>query len=295
MTKLSEEKQLESVESSREACKVFAKRMLKTQLFIGNFMEKRYVDPLKAYRDVVKIDSSEKNFIQNILAVKKKVNKQLGNNSFWLGITEPNTVGAPVGYNLWVTLPIEVFGTYWFKVRTVEFLYNEIRLKLDVVRTVGDNPTCSASDVEDSRDFDLVTTVQDLSNNFKSGLFDFLKTNITLSNVKETVIFLTILTGTIIAGGINLVKYLMDYLLKFMREASSFIKVCTPIIISTMDLLRKMLHMLLAFIITLVHGKPKPQQQLQYQPYADPNFIYGNRRAIGYKRPRSSVTITPLD
>lgn len=296
MTKISELPNSMDERSNNEYIKNFSKRMLRTQLFVATFQEKRYVEPLKSYRDVVKVDSDEKEFIENILAVRKKLRQERPTSSKWIGITGPDTIGAPVGYNLWVILPIEVFGTYWFKVKTVEFLENEVRVKLDIVRPVRNEKSVSdVSEADDSSNFDLKSSIQDLSNSIRSNITNIAKTHLTVTNIKGTVIFTLLLIGSIIGGGVNVVKYLMEYLLKFMQETSGFIKVCTPIIISCIDLIRKTIYGLFTLIVVLVHGRPNPRQM--YSPHINPNNM------IAYEEPRyrrrglpynSSVTIEEI-
>lgn len=117
--------------SGLDYVKTFSKRMLKTQLFMGTYEEKRFVQPLNAYRDVVRVHSDEKTFIENLLTVKHKAQSELGEFLPWIGITEPNMIGAPMGYCLWVILPVEVFGSYWFQVKSVRCSTMEvIRVKL---------------------------------------------------------------------------------------------------------------------------------------------------------------------
>ncbi|XP_030747750.1 uncharacterized protein LOC115876192 [Sitophilus oryzae] len=288
--------------------KNFSKRMLKTQMFIGNFVEKRFVEPLNSYRDVVKIDADETDFIENVLAVKKKVKQELRanvlKNPVWVGITDPSMIGAPVGYNLWVILPVEVFGTYWFKVKTVEFLQNEVRLKLEVVRSLKSEKSYSEA-VVNKETIDLKSYLENIPQVLKNNFLQFCNNHVTVSNVKETITFIFVLLGTLLAGGINLIHYLMEYFLKLLREISSLIKVSTPIFITFINLIGKTVYGLYALIASLWHGR-RTQQPIYNAYYSvDPNSIafqnsYGRSNYLNNNRayralPYGSARITPLD
>lgn len=311
MTKISEVNTSEMDESSRQDyIKNFSKRMLKTCLFMGSYQEKRFVESLNSYRDVVKIDSDEKEFIENLIAVKKKLKQVSVDNQSrsptWIGITDPQTIGAPVGYHLWVVLPIEVFGNYWFKVKTVEFLADEVRVKLDIVRPLKHEKSVSdvsESETQDFQNIDIKATVQEATNKLWENLLVTFKEYVTLANIKESVIFISLLTGTLIAGGANIIKYLMEYFLKFMRELSGLIKVCSPIIITCLNIIGKTIYGFYALIVALWSGRsvPHPPTYNAHYPnsaldFKDPRTRYN--KYLTYKPSShrgSTVTITPLD
>lgn len=256
--------------------KIFAKTMLKAQIFIGTFQEKRFVEPLGSYRDVVKIDDNEKEFIRNLKEVRKKVKDNMppcDSNPFeprWIGITTPNVIGAPVGYNLLVNLPIVVFGKYWFKVKTVEITHNEVRLKLDVIRSF--RTEVSTVPIETTESFNIRKATQDSIQQLKSNIIFFYKNDLTLQNLSKCFIFIVVLISAICAGAFNIVHYLMEYFLKLMRELSFFVKVSTPIFISFINLLGKSITGLYQLILLLVHGKPEPAPV--YTAYYNVNPVY---------------------
>ncbi|ENN76408.1 hypothetical protein D910_11386 [Dendroctonus ponderosae] len=271
--------------------------MLKTQLFIGSYEEKRYVEAVDSYRDVVRIDSDETQFIGNLEVVTRKLKQEFYNETAWIGITDPNTIGAPAGYSLWTVLPIGVFGKYWFKVKSVAFTEQEVRLKLDVVRPLrSEQSTADSSGISASQDFDLKTSLLDASSSVHSSFTSWIKTNLTLTNIRSTVIFLSLLLTTIIAGAINLVKYLMEYSLKVMNQTSKIIEVCTPILITCIELVRSILFGILSMIVTLLRGKQLSQQVI-YVPSPNPPrqymLQYPTKRSA--RQRGSSVTIQPID
>ncbi|XP_066145563.1 uncharacterized protein [Euwallacea fornicatus] len=273
--------------------KNFSRRMLKTQIFVGTFQEKRFVQNLNSYRDVVKINSKETQFIENLLTVKDKVSRELADIT-WIGITEPNTIGAPMGYCLWVVLPVEVFGTYWFKVKSIDFVANEMCIKLEILRkfVVEKEEDSSSSTDRSSLSFNVVL------NQVKFNLFRSFRELFTFANFKETVIFISLLVSTIVVGVVNLIKYLMEYVLQILPQISNLIKSITPIIVKCFDLIYKIVHGIFSLIVILVYSYKTPQQ-INHRPYYN-SIQYREPLRENFRRrrglpSRSSVIIEPLD
>lgn len=306
MTKVSEisTSSVEDV-SDYDYIKRYAKQMLKNSLFIGTFQEKRFVEPLDSYRDVITISTDEEDFINNLLVVKKKIDDGFIKKP-WLGITDPDTVGAPVGFNLWVELKEEVFGKYWYKVKTVEFRENEIRLKLDIIRPVKQehspprsstsNPQSSTNDVDFREYFNQICDV------LKLNLMNFCSSVLTFENIKQSVIFLSLLVGAIITGGISIIQYLLEYVLKLIREVSILIRAVTPIITSCINLIGRSIFGFYSMIVALYKSKPPPQPVYNAYLQCDPRTShyqerFPNRQLQYYpiQRSHSGVVITPLD
>jgi hypothetical protein len=301
----------EDLEESR--VRKFAKHMLKSSLFIGTFLEKRFVEPLDSYRAVIKVGDDEAEFIENLISVKKRCVKFFPKN-VWVGITEPKTIGAPAGYNLWVSLNEEVFGSYWYKVKNVEFFFNEVRLKLEVVRPISKEKTpvhnITPKEVfEEASQSEIKEFRTRISAFFKEKLNELFGETLTWPNIKQAVIFIFLLLSTLITFLIEAIKYLLEYFLKLLHETSGLVKVCTPIIISFMKLVMNTINGLYNLIAMMWRDRspPKINQNLyQFSPYQVP--YYNNLRALPqsyegpnldnyrYGRPhRSSVKITPLD
>ncbi|CAH1992665.1 unnamed protein product [Acanthoscelides obtectus] len=66
---------------------------------------------------VIRVSLNEQQFIKTLVKLKKRI-QECYLKGPWIGITEPGTIGAPEGFNLWVVLPEEVLGSYWYKVRS---------------------------------------------------------------------------------------------------------------------------------------------------------------------------------
>ncbi|XP_049820205.1 uncharacterized protein LOC109598499 [Aethina tumida] len=270
--------------------KTFAKRMLKTSLFVGTFQEKRFVQPLGDYRDVIKINSNETDFIENLIAVKKKVESITPKR--WIGITSPNMIGAPAGYSLWVDLQENILGDYWFKVKSVELLNKEFRLKLEIIRPFKVTSIQTGESSSSIEDFNVQEYFRSLWDSVKVHTKYFAYHTCTLSNIKDTVIFLCLLSAAIVTGTIHIVKYLMDYLLKLIKALSDLIKAVTPVLVATIKVAGNVTNTTVMSIANLVQGGAKNQPKQLYQPvYPRLHARNYRQRALPYK---SSVVITEI-
>ncbi|CAH0552666.1 unnamed protein product [Brassicogethes aeneus] len=279
--------------SVEKSVKIFAKRMLKTTLFVGTFQEKRFVESLNAYRDVIKINDEEERFIENLRSVKIKVQTSLTKK--WVGITSPTTAGAPVGHCLWVDLGKNILGKYWFKVKTVELTDNEFRLKLEIVRPYkaeslfGD----SSMEMDNIVNFDFQKYLTSICDNLKLNTKYFLIHILTLQNIKETTVFLSLLLATMVTALVQTIKYLMEYFLKLIKTISEFIKSVTPIMITTIKVLGGIATSIINSITVMFQGKPNLDRRNTYQPaYPQIKGSYYQQRALPYK---SSVVITEIE
>lgn len=262
-----------------EYVKRFAKQMLKNSIFIGTFHEKRFVESLNAYRDVVSISGDETDLIENLIAVKKRIEREF--DAFpWIGITGPHGIGTPAGYNLWVELPTEVFGKYWFKIKSVEFLSNQIFLKLELIRPVNDSSGNLSSFTNTSSEF-LNLSFSDIKLWTKEKISYFFYNVLTTDNIKSVIIFSSVLFSTVILSTIDIIKYLLEYLLKLIDELSKLIKTLTPIVIHLINACGKIIFGLFQLIVTLFKRNPPPQPVYNAYINYDPvnrisNFPFDN-------------------
>lgn len=285
--------------------KKFSKDMLKNTMFIGTFQEKRFVESLNSYRDVVGIHEEEQDFIENILVVKRKIEDTLIKRP-WIGITEPDTIGTPAGYCLWVILPEEAvaLGKFWYRVKTVEFSINEIRLKLEIVRPFKENSPKKKNESELSSSVSI--SLEDINQQLRNNFYYIYKFILTYENVKQSVIFIALLVSTILAACIHMIKYLLEYFLKLIRETTGLIKAFTPILINLFNVIAKVIFGFYHLIVTLYQGKPTPQPVYnsyysvdpQQSMLRDPRERYNRyypKQLPYYPSRKSGVTITPLD
>ncbi|XP_072386635.1 uncharacterized protein [Diabrotica undecimpunctata] len=286
--------------SGLEYTKKFCKGMLKNSIFVGTFQEKLFVEKLNAYRDVVKVSPGEDKFITNLKVAKNKLDREILTDP-WIGITEADE--TPITYRLWVILPETVLGEFWFRVKSVEFLSKEIRLKLEIVRNYERESTPIRGDnINESVSMILQEKKVQLQENF----LYFFKHILIWDNIKETVIFAIMLLGAILASLCSATKYLLEYVLRLIREISGFVRASTPILVNFMGLIYRCVYSLYQLIYSLFRPNPVPtpvyNNYITFDPqtgFSDPRLRYNqyfNNKALPYyPTARRGPTITPLD
>ncbi|XP_067620000.1 uncharacterized protein [Eurosta solidaginis] len=127
-----------------EALQSLCKQLLKSKVFRGFYEERRYVDVVSDYRDVIGLHRCEREFESFLIDIHRQINLFYKNNPFvWIGITHGPYLGAiqnkyTSGTHIWLQLEDVAFGQYWFNVKSVRFRKNEVILKVKVVRAVED-------------------------------------------------------------------------------------------------------------------------------------------------------------
>lgn len=293
----------------------FVKSMLKGRLFIGNFQEKRLVANLKAYRDVIVVSKDEHDLLHDLEVVRKRIASVYKGR--WIGITTPDIIGAPATHCLWVELPEEVFGSYWYKIKTVKFRDQEVLLKIAIVRPVN-KTTADASNIEnvDHKKVDDDTkTEEDNEYSFtdfkkalkdrgiyvQSAAFAILKDVVTYENTKDAVIFLSVLLMAIGASSVKLMHYIAEYSLRLLHEVSGLIRAVTPFFVACIDMVGKLIGACL--ILFFGSGKKAPpaynvienrNPQVRTITY-DPRDAYYSDRPHLHQRFGKPVQITELN
>ena len=94
-------------------------------MFSGWYTERRYIDPIDRYRDVILVDAAEALVLKQIKYAIRKCRKIFEQNSF-LGISYDEECKMFVNLQcrlggLEVTHP---FGHYWLQIRAVNFITN---------------------------------------------------------------------------------------------------------------------------------------------------------------------------
>ncbi|KAF2893004.1 hypothetical protein ILUMI_13180 [Ignelater luminosus] len=304
---------------------LFVKQMLQSRLFIGNFQEKRYVDSLQSYRDVIVISNEETDLVRDLEVVKNRLYGFYGQD-LWIGITGPDMVGAPAGNCLWVELPDEIFGSYWYKISKVRFRPNEVLLRLKVIRPVSTNipastdsfttpkktSKCNTDNADgennenEQEDNPIKLLQRSLNESFisaKNSLCLFLTTVVTIRNTKEAIKFSSVLLAALLTGAVRFFEYLGDFTIKFMREASVFLKAASPIIIACINLIGKIIGGFYLLILGIWRDRKGPPPTYS-SPYVNRNGNLHGYNTVYFRRAlpmpprdnyRSGVRITPLD
>lgn len=261
--------------------------MLKTRIFLGHYQEKRYVNTLRTYKDLIVMNKNEKILCDDIAKVQSRIinfyadQTTNGQDDIWLGFTHPHTIGAPAAYCIWTTLDAVVdtnstvaFGEYWFQIRTIKFNASQIEIQLKVLRPVNNLTTATFAlpttfDCDSATDLinyvqNSMTTVDwtQLFSTWRTTInenaFRFVTEQVTVKNLKNVVRIAGIVVLITMTAFIQVVQYMGEFTLKFIHEFSRFLHVATPIILALIDTLGKIVGGLYILIAMTVRGGPPP-------------------------------------
>jgi hypothetical protein len=91
---------------------------------------------------------------------------------------------------------------------------------------------------------------------------------VTVHNVKEVIVFTSVLIVTCVTGMFHLVRYVGDYSIKFMREFSVVIEASTPIFLGIIDFFSKCVGGLYLLIAMLwKDSKVQPPPRVNWGPH----------------------------
>lgn len=261
------------------ALQSLCKQLLKSRLFRGFFVERRYVDNVKGYRDIVTLQKSERSLEKMLKDIRDKLQLFYSqqNPQMWIGITSGPLPGMTkpqpdaLETHLWVEIKDLAFGQYWFSIKSIRFRDNEIILKLKDVQPVEEEepskwvPTInSKKEICDKPNNDSLETTEISSVSspatesqvqledfklllqqwwatIKQTVYDFMAQDISKENIKGFLRFLGLLIFSILSGAIVGIKFLGYFTIRFMNELSRFTHVSTPIILKIIELFNKVI------------------------------------------------------
>lgn len=273
--------------------------MLKSRVFPGDFREKRFVDKLESYRDLIVLNPNDTEFADDLLAVRNRI-MRFYSNKIWVGYTNTDAFNLPC---IWTELKTSIpFGKYWFQVKSIHFRKLEVIIKLKVIREFGPNDTeiPAAEEVsqpqQQENEFttlnqskiaeNFVEYFQTYKTEFHTSMLKFFSIYITAENTIYAMQYMTILLCALIAGALHSIKHLGFFVIKVMEQLNVFIKVSTPIVLRIIDLLTKIVggfFILLAMIWRDCLGN-KSNNQMPQQRRMQPIEYYSTTR----QQPRRS-------
>jgi len=247
-------------------------------LFSGWYTERRYIDPIDRYRDVILVDAVDALVVKQIKYAIRKCRKIFEKNSF-LGISFVeeeckmfvNLHCRLGGGGLEVTHP---FGHYWLQVRSVNFITNlGLIFELGVVRQfVGSDSEacwrCKARETtaeETPVKIDSITgAVVDLKSRMVQVSSDVmadlwrphqawaqLRPHLTARNVVQLGKLLMVLVLATFTGIVAGVKQLSNFSLKLLHELANLVDRSTPFALGALGMMSKVVggaYLLLAMV-----------------------------------------------
>jgi len=244
-------------------------------LFSGWYTERRYVDAIDRYRDVILVDSIEYLIIKQVKYAIRKSGKILADNCF-IGLTNVDDE-----CKLFITLGAggaetsHAFGHYWFQLRSISFIPNiGFNLEVVVLRqfVTTDSESCwkckaRASQPDDSPPVkidsigaalvDMKTRLGQVSSDVWTEVWQpqtiwaKLRPLMSVANLVHLgklvmVLFLALLTG-IVSG----VKQTAQFSLKVLHELANLVDRSTPLALGALNIMSKVVggaYLLVAMI-----------------------------------------------
>lgn len=317
--------------------KTFAKEKLKNRIFFGKYREKRYVDKLNVYKDVIVLNKSEKILCDDIIEVHRRIqnfyeSSQIndsginvsGNddnhkkvNDYWFGFGDCREIDSTPNFCIWTNLEA-IFGTnetipfgqYWFQIKNVKFNDNHIEIQLKILRPANDLSSSNDPIVYDT--FNIVDSIQDgiqhidwkelfrsWARTIHQTIYKFCFEQITKENLFEFVKFTGLLIMLVLTGSVHLIKGFGEFALRFIQESTKFMKVITPILLTIVNTLGKMVggfYILIAMMWRDAWGRSSTPNRSNYnnqlmidnRPYKSPyarsqrNVYSGNQKSPFY-------------
>ncbi|XP_037948855.1 uncharacterized protein LOC119680219 isoform X1 [Teleopsis dalmanni] len=263
----------------RDALQSSCKQILKEKIFRGFYEERRYVDVVGAYRDIIALEGSEHEFQKILMEIRQQILLFYQNiPNVWIGIThgdisKTKLIAGAMDTYIWVELENVAFGQYWFMVKSVRFRDNEIILKLKVARAVETeltstplrrrvSPTVARttgaalphvnendSNIKTEKEEETIANevgLQDFINvifewgrSIKHTTYEFMSNDISKENIVSTLKFIGLITLSLVTAFFAAIKFVGAFVLRFMFELSRLTRVLTPIILKLIDVFNK--------------------------------------------------------
>ncbi|ROT84877.1 hypothetical protein C7M84_021929 [Penaeus vannamei] len=237
---------------------------LRGRIFSGWVEERKWVENLGSYRDIVEVDEWEVDFNKQLNIIIRKI-PGVQEGTRWINITAPTAV--QLSYCLWVLLiqpPIP--GHYWFVITgvAVQPLFG-LKISLQIVRSIDpqDYETAEArSKRRQISSSELGHELETISQQFMDWwdqvrqlnfalVWSAVTATFTISNILEAVRFCIILVITLIVGLVTLLRDSYHFVLGVIHEAGIFFRNLRPFLQSVVLFVEKLiggLYLLLAMV-----------------------------------------------
>ncbi|KAJ0183374.1 hypothetical protein K1T71_001350 [Dendrolimus kikuchii] len=263
-----EQTEFEDMETMK--IKNHAKEMLKSRIFLGRYIERRLVNKIIGYRDVVLVSPAEVELKQCLLEVQHKLRIACPN-IHWIGITDSKSYGySSAGICLWTEIDNQPFGPFWFQIKSIKFRQNEIIVTLKCLRHLSDayleiEPILTGATQKNKETINKLETSVESLNETYIGFLNTFKNVLSISNVKEFITFLFALVIAIFTGSTAFINFLGNFVLALIREMSILIKNSTPMLLGLLDFLSKIVggfYILLAMFFRPSQPIPGPSRSV---------------------------------
>lgn len=125
-------------------------------------------------------------------------------------------------------------------------------------------------------------SMKSTSDAFTKQFIPSLLSVLTFHNIKQTLLFLSVLFLAIVTGVLNCLKYLGDYSIAFLREFNGCIRAATPFMLGVLDLISKVVGGFYILLAMMWRGNSGPNSTTQ-------NLMMMNQRSS----PQLQITSVP--
>ncbi|ROT79253.1 hypothetical protein C7M84_002027 [Penaeus vannamei] len=238
---------------------------LRGHIFSGWVDERKWIENLGSYRDIVEVDEWETDLSKQLNIIIRKI-PGVQEGTKWINITPPSA--AHPSYCLWVLLEeAPIPGHYWFVITSVgvQSLFG-LKISLRIIRSIHpqdyeEAETRSIRRKQLASD-DPGKEMQAISQQFADWwdqaqnlnfalVWSAIATTFTLSNIRDAIRFLIILIVTLTVGLMTFLRESHHVVLRFIHEAGIFLHNVTPFLQSVMSFVEKILgglYLLLAMV-----------------------------------------------
>jgi len=252
------------------------------KVYSGWYTERRYIDPIERYKDVIVVDRGEAEVIKVIRSAVRRSIKILGENAF-VGFAF-----AEDECRLYVNLgpPTSVaqfpFGHFWFQVRQVTFIQNVgFCLDLSVIRQFmkSDEETCfkcrqrelevvvpepvkldslgsAAADIKAR----IEVVMKDALNEYwhPTDAVRSFTPHLNYQNLVKLVKLVCVLMMAMLAGIYSGLKHAGNFMLKTLHELAFIVERSTPLALGTLNILSKVVGGFYLLVAMIWRDSTKP-------------------------------------
>lgn len=233
--------------------KNYVKELLKSRIFLGRYVERRLINPLIGYRDIVLVSAAEVELKKDLLELRSACPAVL-----WIGICNGDVVGQTASsLCLCTEIDNQPFGPFWFQIKSIKFRPKEIFITLKCLRYISDaflelEPILcrSPKKIKENSDNKLENSVASLNETY-NDVVENIKGVLSINNMKEFITFLFAFVIAIFTGSTSFVNFLGNFVLALVREMSILIKNSTPMFLGLLDFFSKIVggfYILLAML-----------------------------------------------
>lgn len=286
-------------------------------LFSGWYTERRYMEAIDRYRDVLIVDSTEAQIIKQVRYIIKKSIKIIGENSY-VGVSfDEEECRMYLSNFKSLTSPVlshensHPFGRYWFQISAVNFIQNQgFLFEIKIIRPFlsSDSQTCwqcrlreqQAKNAPPVKIESINDALMDMRGRVSVLLSDFLlylgdpsswlekaRPHLTLTKLFGLCKFLVVILLALLAGLWAGLKHVANFVLRVIHELAFLVDRSTPLALGALNILSKVVggfYLLIAMVWRDVRAK---------KPEAPPSQVPRALAPPAQRPPAITSTFTP--